>query len=494
MSQSRCPAHCNHNHVNRRDFLKTTGIALAGTSVLGGLGLSSCDSVPVFARMQAAGPASSYVPRIKAAFVRRKEDYGMWWPGAVYDGEAARENYTKLMHETAEAKGVKLDLRDEPIFSHEEADQWMFAAQNEGVDGLMLLLLDRQQHTWPTAGKAISSGIPSVIFSPLGSSFTTNTIGIAEEPGSVIFSTNDFSQAQYGMQMLKAKALMKQAKCLVLAGQQEIERPLADTGITLHYLPAVCFLETYRALKMTQEIEDMADAYIKQSEKMVGSTREDVINGIKSYQVAGKLLKDYECDAISMDCLGALANEPISLPCISWSRMNDDGIPAACEADTGAIASQIMTQYLFERPGFQQDPVADTSDDTLIGAHCSSPTRLNGFEADPEPFDLTHHHGNRDAVPRTIWKLGQRITCLDLLPGAANGEKPSELLVSAGTVVDNMSVPPSGGCVVSVKAKMDGDYNILAYPGFHQLFFYGDYVKELQAFSQLCNFNCTTVG
>jgi len=106
-----------------------------------------------------------------------------------------------------------------------------------------------------------------------------------------------------------------------------------------------------------------------------------------------------------MDCLGALGRIKVSLPCIAWSRMNDDGIPAACEADYGAVASHIITQYLFDRPGFQQDPVADTADDSIIGAHCSCPTKLNGFDAGPEPFDLMHHHGNRDAVPRTVWQV-----------------------------------------------------------------------------------------
>jgi L-fucose isomerase-like protein len=286
--------------------------------------------------------------------------------------------------------------------------------------------------------------------------------------------------------MLKASAKMRKTRCLVIAGDNEHDEQLADTGITLRYISPDHFLDTYNSMEVDDELQKMADEYIRNSNKQVGATREDVINGIKSYKVAGKLLEKFECDAISMDCLGALADKPISLPCIAWSRMNDDAIPAACEADTGAIAAHIMTQYLFDRPGFQQDPVADTSDDTIIGAHCSSPTRLNGFSTDPEPYDLTHHHGNRDAVPRTIWKVGQRISCLDFLPG--NEENKSQLLISARTVVDNMSVPPSGGCVVSVKAKMDGGHNVLTFPGFHQLFFYGDFKNELVDFSQLCGF------
>ncbi len=43
--------------------------------------------------------------------------------------------------------------------------------------------------------------------------------------------------------------------------------------------------------------------------------------------------------------------------------MNDGGIPAACEADLGACATHALVQSLFDRPGFQQDPVADTFHD-----------------------------------------------------------------------------------------------------------------------------------
>jgi hypothetical protein len=84
-------------------------------------------------------------------------------------------------------------------------------------------------------------------------------------------------------------------------------------------------------------------------------------------------------------------------------------------------------------------------------------------------------------VPRTLWKKGQRITSIDILPG--NKEKKTKMLISTGTVLDNLDIPPNGGCVVSVSVKFDGDQPVLSFPGFHQVFFYGDYKKQLL---QLC--------
>jgi hypothetical protein len=443
--------------------------------------------------IKAYGQASNYMPLVKAAFVRRREDYGIRWPGAIYDGEAARKKYIEQLSDTAKSLGVNLDLRELPIYSLSETDSWLKKAGARGVDGLMLVLLDRQDHAWPTAQKAAESGIPLVIFSPLGSSFTENTAGLAEKTGCIIYATNSFSQVSYGMKMLGVKAKMNHTRCVVIKGKERVQEKLADTGITLQYVPADTFIKMYNILPESNEIIAMADEYIRKATGISLATRQDVINGVKSYLVAGKILEVEKADAISMDCLGALGNEKISLPCISWSRMNDDGIPAACEADTGAIASQIMVQYLFDRPGFQLDPVADTSDDTIIGAHCSCPTRLNGFNMPAESFDLTHHHGNRDAVPRTTWKVGQRITCMDFLPGNIEVQKRSQMLISAGTVIENMSVPPLGGCVVSIKAKFDGGHEVLTFPGFHQLFFYGDYKSELEDFCHLFNIEAKLV-
>jgi len=495
MSSSRCPLHCDAHHgCTRRDFLRGSTVLLAGSSLLSGCASLRPRKIAT-GPMRPCGPASKYVPTIKAAFVRRKEDYGMWWPGAVYDGQAARQKYTAQLVETARTLGVKFDLRSEPIYS--PADTWLAEAKAAKPDGLMVLLLDRQQHAWPTAHKAVDTGIPTVIFSPLGTSFTTNTVRLAETSGCVIYATNDFSQAAYGMKMLSAAAKMRRARCVVIRGKDRSDAILADTGITMRRVPARTFIDEYNRTNETEDIIAMADDYIRRARRRTGATRQDVINGVKSYFVAGKILENEQADAITMDCLGALGGIDVSLPCIAWSRMNDDGIPAACEADYGAVASHMIVQYLFDRPGFQQDPVADTSDDSIIGAHCCCATKLKGFDQPPEPFDLKHHHGNRDAVPRTLWRKGQRVTSIDLLPGKGDGtsenDTPSKVLISAGTVIENMDVPPSGGCVVSVKVKFDGDQEVLSFPGFHHIWFYGDYKDQMKDFCQLCNFEAQVV-
>ena len=465
---------------DRRHFFYAAGAGLFGTALLGarpwlyGAGETST--------IRPCGPGSKYVPRIMASVVRRKGDYGMLWPGAIYDGEAARSKYTQLARERVSDLGLNLQFTNQPLHSLEEAETWLAEAKKKEVDGLFIILLDRQEHSWPSVFKAADSGIPTVVFSPLGSAFTVNTHDLAQKEGIFICCTDDFSQAAWGLKMLGTLARLREMRFVVLEGSEKKEQRLAHFGTRLRYLPAADFIREYRRVGDTAEVRQMAAEYIRSATRMSGATEADVINGVKSFVAAGNILEREAADGITMDCLGALGKTDISLPCISWARMNDCGIPAACEADIGACLTHALVQFLFDRPGFQQDPVPETSKCLLIGSHCSCPTRLRGFDRPAEPYYISHHHGMRDAVPRTMWQPGERVTVADVL---IEEEAGPGMVISSGEVVDNISVPPAGGCVVAVSLKLDGLTDPLAYPGFHQLFFYGDFKQQLKDYCRL---------
>jgi len=478
-----CSRYCGLSR-SRRDFIQFAGgVLLTGPSVLSSIARDV--AAEKIRRIAPAGPASKYTPKLKVAFVRREGEYGMLWPGAIYDGEKALTRYRTQIEKAAMDLGIQITMQSKPVYSLAEAEAWLAEAAAEKPDGLLVVLLDRQQHAWPTAAKAIESRIPTVVFAPIGAAFTTNTGPLASKTGVYIASTDDFGQVTYGMRMIKAGAKLREMRFVVLQGVERRDAALKTLGTKLRFVPANSFLEEYRRTPDDDEVKQIAAEYLKNATRVAGPTERDVLNGVKSYVVARNFLEREEGDGITMDCLGALGKTNVSLPCIAWSRMLDHGIPAACEADIGAAVTHAIVQYLFDRPGFQQDPVADTSREALIGAHCTCPTRLNGLSAPPEPFFLSHHHGMRDAVPRPAWKKGQRIT-VAIVGGLYQKETlPPHMYISSGTVLDNIPVPPAGGCVVSVAVKIDGVSDFLDFPGFHQLFFYGDYKKQLGAFCRL---------
>ncbi len=467
----------NSSETRRRFLIRCTAAGWLGLH-LGGL--RGDEEGPI----RLKGPGAKYVPRVKAAFVRRRERYGMRWPGEIYDGEAARRNYERQAAAASQELGIALEVRPEPIYSAEEAQSWIASAEAEGADGLLVMLLDRQEHAWPTARMAADSRTPAVVFAPIGAAFTTNTWGLAKTPGVLICSTGDFRQAAFGLKMLKAGAKLREMRFVVLRGSERRDDRIPDTGTRLRYVPARVFAEKYERMPEGEEVRTLAERYIRHATEVKGPTEQDVRNGIKSYLVARQILEEEEGDGITMDCLGALGQTKVSLPCISWSSMLDHGVPAACEADLGAAVTHALVQYLFDRPGFQQDPVPETARNCLIGAHCTCPTRLRGWSQPPEPYFLSHHHGKRDAVPVPQWTPGERVTVADVLLKSETKNK-TQMVISTGTVVENVSVPPAGGCVVSVMVALDSKAEMLEYPGFHQIFFYGDLARQLKEYCRL---------
>jgi hypothetical protein len=406
----------------------------------------------------------------------------MRWPGQVYDGVAALQKYQKEFSQAARDLGIGFDLRGQPIYGLDEAETWVARASASRPDGLMVILLDRQEHSWPTAGLAADTGIPTVVYSPVGTSFTTNTAPMANKKNLFMSCTDDIREPIFGMKMIKAGAKLRETRFIVLQGEEARETEVSHFGTKLKFVPAQAFLDEYLRTEETEEVKSIAGQYLKEATRVEGATEADLQNGVKSLLVARKILEEHEGDAITMDCLGALGESSVSLPCIAWSAMLDRGIPAACEADVGACITHALVQYLFGKPGFQQDPVPETARGCLIGAHCTCPTRLRGVDEAPEPFHISHHHGSRDAVPVPEWRLGQRMTSADIL---LREDHSPQMIVSTGTVVDNLSVPPAGGCVVSVMVELDGVDDYLSYPGFHQIFFYGEHRKELENYCGL---------
>jgi len=218
----------------------------------------------------------------------------------------------------------------------------------------------------------------------------------------------------------------------------------------------------------------MADFYAKTARKVIEPSQDEILQAAKNYILCRKLMDEAQCDAITMDCLGL--KDPV---CVAFSKLLDEGIVATCERDEGGVLAQLITAHAFGRPGFIQDPSPNTVNNTLIGAHCTSPTKLKGFD-DPyrAPFELRSYHTRTGASPQVFWPVGDDVTVIEL--GGS-----TTLLVGTGQVVSNIQQPPSGCCRTAVEITLDGATDTLNTKGFHQIFVWGNLERPLMAFGQL---------
>ena len=433
------------------------------------------------------GPGHRAVPKVKVVFVRRKENYGFLWPGAAYDGEAAMRDYTQKILQASREIGMNLVLQGQVIHDIAQADEFAVGLKEQGFDGAVVVLLDRQEHAWPTAAKVAETGVPSVIFAPIGAAFTTNVKPLARKPGVFVVSSPDFAPVKFGMKMIKAAKQMRESRLVVLQGSEEKESEVENLGTKLRTLPVQTFVRLYGETSVTDEAKKIAAYYMSRARKVVEPSREDVLNAARTYVVARKILEKENADAITMDCLGPASRGEIPVPCLAWAKLNDEGIPAGCEADLYPTLTLMLVRFLFDKPGFQQDPVPETVLNALIGSHCVCPTRLDGLSESPASFNLRSHHSDTGVTVCPTWRKGQRMTIAQLM-------NPKQMLVFSGTVLDNVFVPPAGGCRTAVTVKVDGVSDVTQFPGFHQIFFYGDHAAQLKAYCQMFNIQPTEVS
>ena len=459
--------------LSRRSFLATAGT----------WGLATKVGVFDFAAsLFAAEPQSAKRPLIQAVFVRPNVDgYWMGWPGAAYDIKARQADYTRTLTEAAGKFGIQLEVRPEPLDTEGAVNGYLEQVKKQPPDGIVLISMSLNQ-SWPHIDNiARNRGkVPVIVFSPMGTSFTGHLQGTRNIDGVYVAATQDIEWLTFGMKMFKTMSEMRNTRLCILAGDKVEDRPLEVIGTTLHYIPRNRLPEELKKVEETDQVRTIADYYTKNAKKIVEPTKQDILNAAKNYVAARRIMEAEKCQGISVDCLPLVENRLIPCPpCIAWLRLNDEGSVGACEAEWNSAISLRLTSLLFDRPGFMQDPAPNTVNNTLMGAHCSCPTKLDGFDKPAEPFILrSHSESNTGVVPQVLWRIGQKVTIMKF-------EGPGTIILGTGRVLRNIETPPSGGCRTSVELELDNVADCRDTKGFHQLFIYGDLEPGFKAYCQL---------
>ena len=463
--------------LNRRSFLAAAG-ALAVATEIGLLDFASS--------LFGAESGSAKKPRVRAVFVRPKiERYWMGWPGAAYDIKARQADYTKTLTEAAKKFGIDLDVIGEPLHDSNTVNTFLENLKKAPPDGLMVTSMCLHHRGFDSWGKTNNIAkergeIPTVVFSPMGTSFTGHLQATRNTDGVFVAATQDINWLTFGLRMLNTIWQMKNTRLCIVAGNKTEDRKLDVIGTTLHYIPRRRFPEELKKTKNTDEVRAIADHYSKKAKKIVEPKRQDILNAAKNYIAARRIMAAENCQGISMDCLGLVEYRLIPCPpCIAWLRLNDEGSVGACEADWNAAISLRLTSLLFNRSGFMQDPAPNTINNTLMGAHCSCPTKLDGFDKPPEPFILrSHSESNIGVSPQVLWRKDQKVTVMKF-------QGPGKIILGTGRVLRNIETPPAGGCRTSVELELDNVADSRDTKGFHQLFIYDDLELPFKAYCQL---------
>lgn len=411
--------------------------------------------------------------------VLRQRQYWMGWPGAAYPVDKYEKEYPKEAKRIGDEIGVTVKFA-ETCYDNEGVAKFIETLKENPPDGVLIIPLSMGM--WDLVDKITNVGIPAVIFASVGTVFTGHVSQRSRQKGIYFISSLDFAQIRKGLRMIYTKNRLANDRVLVLRGDADEpeDAVVENIGTKVRTVGKQKVVDAYKEVGETEEVKKIAREYMENAKKVVEPSQRDVINAARMYMACKKLLTEYEATAITMDCLGLIGSRLIdTTPCMGFSKLNDEGIPAACEADFDALLTMLIMKHMFGKPSFMNDPVPETVRNTLIAAHCTSATKLDGYGSKSEPFILrSHSESNIGVSPQVLWKEEQDITL-------AKFQGPGKMIIGSGTVIGNVETPPAGGCRTSVEVKMKGIEDSRDTKGFHQLLMYGDHTKELKSLCQL---------
>ena len=209
----------------------------------------------------------------------------------------------------------------------------------------------------------------------------------------------------------------------------------------------------------------------------------DLVKAVKVYLAAKKLVRDSNANAFTINCFAILLKDINALPvtpCIAISLLNDEGIPAACEADLSSLIMQVIFKHLADRPSWIVDPIIDFSGNYIVHAHCTAPTKMRGYSSESEPYALdTHDESGKPVVMRTKMSVGEVVTVAQI------SSDFSKLLVHVGKIEDTPITDLACRTKIKIKAKDVKEYLWNYEMPLHRVVVYGDWVDELRILSKL---------
>lgn len=449
--------------MNRRGFLRAAG-TLAAAAELDLLGFASS--------LLAAEPAPAAGPVVKVVFVRPKEPLVVSWPGGNCDTDAQQALFTKTLTKAAGALEVRLQVRAKPIETTREAGAYLEEIKKAPPDGLIVCAMCLFR--WGPVEHIVKQrgDVPTIIYSNL-SGFTKHLQCGRNVPGTFLGATQEVGWLANALRMLNTIWRMKNTRLLVVSRARK-ETTVPGLGTKFVGIPRSRFAEEFGKVRESDEVRAIAEFYTKGARRIVEPTGADIVEAAKNYFVCRRLMRAEGCQGISIECLGW--KNPV---CLAFSALLDHGIVAGCEADRDAALSMLLVQLLLDRPGFIQDPSPNTINNTLIGAHCTSPTKLEGYgESYGAPYLLRSYHTRTGVSPQVLWPVGKAVTVMEFAgPGA--------IIVGTGRVRSNIPQPPSGCCRTAVEVELDGVADTRDVKGFHQLFVLGDHGRTIRAYGKL---------
>ncbi|MDY3979321.1 MAG: hypothetical protein SOZ00_04795 [Tidjanibacter sp.] len=119
--------------------------------------------------------------------------------------------------------------------------------------------------------------------------------------------------------------------------------------------------------------KELADTYLQGVGELVGVDRAAVVESMRIYAALKSFCLDEGLTAVTIRCFDVVERFAAT-SCLALSRLNDEGIVAACEGDMQSMMTMILIRRKLGKPSFMANPSGVGSSCRL--AHCTVPQSM----------------------------------------------------------------------------------------------------------------------
>lgn len=321
----------------------------------------------------------------------------------------------------------------------------------------------------------------------------------AEGQRITLFNSSDYGDLERAASLLRVVPLLRQSRVLVSPPFKGTPESFAPEKVKERLgvdMVAIADGRYDEVLDSVDEAAAEAEAkqWLDEAERNVEPNREDVLKAARASLTLDQLLAEHDCQGLCVGtCMGWL---PRGFPCLGFSRLNDRGIPAACDGDMDCLLTMLMFRYALNRAGFLGNAAGvDTSRNAFHLSHCSAPLRMEGPESPRAPYLLRQHAEVRGgAVTEVHYRIGQQVTFTKMV-------HLDTLLMFTGKIVAVPQVPEGQvrGCRTEIVAEVRdaakllgnwgggalGDSVLDYYASLHRVAYYGDHTESIRHLGHL---------
>ncbi|MGB2808876.1 MAG: hypothetical protein WBC22_14120 [Sedimentisphaerales bacterium] len=323
-----------------------------------------------------------------------------------------------------------------------------------------------------------------------------------------LFNSSDYDDLERAASLLRVIPLLRRSRVLVSPPFKGTPESYTPEKVKQRLGVEMVAIADGRYDEVMANVDDRAAKaearrWIDEAEAIVEPNQEDVLKAARASLTLDQLIAENHIDGLCIGtCMGWLSR---GFPCLGFSRLNDRGIPAACDGDMDSLLTMLIFQHALNRAGFLGNAGGvDTAKNAFHLSHCSAPLKMEGPAGPKAPYLLRRHAEVRGgAVTEVHYRIGQKITFTKLV-------HLDTLLMFTGRIIEVPKVPKGQerGCRTELVAEVDDANRLLAnwgggvlgdsakdyYASLHRVAYYGDHTKSIRHLAHLMGLNVVQEG